>query len=176
MPLKLNISGVLAPIFAAVLLGFVRLLFTWPLFQSIPVIGRWAQLYLTTNSVWLMLVQVTLIVFFCFFYTTIVFNPEETAENLRKNGAFIPGYRPGAMTQNYLIYVIDRLTVLGSTYIAFVAVLPDLLSRVFQVQFPFQGTSFLIAVSVSLELISQIHSYIISHQYGSLLRNKVTKG
>lgn len=176
MPLKLNISGVLAPIFAAVLLGFVKLLFTWPLLQSIPVIGPWIQTNLTSGSMWLSIVQVTLIIFFCFFYTTIVFNPEETSENLRKNGAFIPGYRPGVMTKNYLIYVIDRLTVIGSTYIAFVAILPDLLSRAFQVQFPFQGTSFLIAVSVSLELISQVHSYIISHQYGSLLRNKVTKG
>lgn len=172
MPLKLNPTGVLAPIFAATLLGFFNMMGNWPLLQKIPVLNTFLAFFFSGRGPAFIFVQAGLIIFFCFFYTTIVFNPEETAENLRKNGAFIPGYRPGAMTSNYFIYLLNRLTVLGSLYITFVVILPSLLNYVFGLNFPFQGTSFLISVSVSLELISQIHSYIISHQYNSLLRRK----
>ena len=170
MPFKLNASGVLSPIFAATLLGFFKLLANWPFLKNVPVVsGLFSVLFSDQTPIGL-LVQIMLIVFFAFFYTTIVFNPDETAENLRKNGAFIPGYRPGTMTRDYFIYLLNRLTVIGAGYIAFVVVMPELMNIVFGLNFPFQGTSFLISVSVSLELISQVHSYIISHQYKSLLR------
>lgn len=172
MPFKLNASGVLSPIFAATLLGFFKLLGNWPILKSIPVVSTvFATLFSDQGPIGLC-VQISLIVFFAFFYTTIVFNPDETAENLRKNGAFIPGYRPGIMTRDYFIYLLNRLTVIGAAYIAFVVVMPDLMNIIFKLNFPFQGTSFLISVSVSLELISQVHSYIISHQYRSLLRRQ----
>jgi len=172
MPFKLNASGVLSPIFAATLLGFFKLLGNWPFIKSIPVVNTVFATMFSDQGPISLCVQVLLIVFFAFFYTTIVFNPEETAENLRKNGAFIPGYRPGEKTKEYFIYLLNRLTVLGAAYIAFVVIMPDLMNIVFKLNFPFQGTSFLISVSVSLELISQIHSYIISHQYRSLLRRQ----
>jgi preprotein translocase subunit SecY len=172
MPFKLNASGVLSPIFAATLLGFFKLLGNWEPIKKIPVINTVFSTFFSNQGMAGLFVQVTLIVFFAFFYTTIVFNPDETAESLRKNGAFIPGYRPGIMTRNYFIYLLNRLTVIGATYIAFVVIMPDLMNAIFKLNFPFQGTSFLISVSVSLELISQIHSYIISHQYRSLLRRQ----
>lgn len=170
MPIKLNSTGVLSPIFAMALLGFFRMMGNWPLVAHIPIVRDVFAVFSFDNGIISILVQVALIVFFAFFYTTIVFNPEETTENLRKSGAFIPGYRPGVMTANYLTSLLHRLTVVGSAYIAFVVVLPALLNRLFYLNFPFQGTSFLIAVSVSLEIISQVHSYIISHQYGALLK------
>jgi preprotein translocase subunit SecY len=177
MPFKLNASGVLSPIFAATLMGFFKLLGNWPWLKSIPVVSSILGVLFSDQGAIALCVQIALILFFAFFYTTIVFNPDETAESLRKNGAFIPGYRPGIMTRNYFIYLLNRLTVIGAAYIAFVVVMPDLMNVFFDLNFPFQGTSFLISVSVSLELISQIHSYIISHQYGSVLRqNQHMKG
>ena len=177
MPFKLNASGVLSPIFAATLMGFFKLLSNWPFLKSVPVISPILGFLFSDQVTVGLCVQITLIMFFAFFYTTIVFNPDETAESLRKNGAFIPGYRPGIMTRNYFIYLLNRLTVIGAAYIAFVVVMPDLMNIFFDLNFPFQGTSFLISVSVSLELISQVHSYIISHQYGSVLRqNQHAKG
>jgi preprotein translocase subunit SecY len=172
MPFKLNTSGVLSPIFAATLLGFFKLLGNAPWLKAVPFLSPIFALIFSDQGVVGLSVQVSLIVFFAFFYTTIVFNPDETAESLRKNGAFIPGYRPGIMTRNYFVYLLNRLTVIGSAYIAFVVIMPELLNLLFGLSFPFQGTSFLISVSVSLELISQIHSYIISHQYSSLLRKQ----
>ncbi len=170
MPLKLNITGVLPPIFASAILGFLDMFSRMPFWTHVPVISSLMGSAGSGKGYTLLTVQVFLIVFFAFFYTTIVFNPEETAENLRKSGAFIPGYRPGAMTANYFVYLLNRLTVIGSFYIALVVVLPSLANIMFGLNFPFQGTSFLISVSVSLELISQVHSYIISHQYGHLMR------
>jgi preprotein translocase subunit SecY len=172
MPLKLNTTGVLPPIFAATILGFFDTLMNWPLLKKVPFLGDILGFALGRQGLGILFVQATLIIFFSFFYTTIVFNPEETAESLRKNGAFIPGYRPGAMTAGYFVYLLNRLTVLGSGYIAFIVILPALVNWGLGLNFPFQGTSFLISVSVSLELISQVHSYIISHQYGDLLRKQ----
>lgn len=170
IPFKLNATGVLPPIFAASLLGFFKMFSNWSLIKNMPYVGQ-AMGYMFADSGLISVgVQVALIIFFAFFYVTIVFNPDETAENLRKNGAFIPGYRPGQMTANYMVYLLNRLTVIGACYIAFVVILPTLANEMFGMNLTFQGTSVLIAVSVSLELISQIHSYIISHQYGHLLR------
>lgn len=172
MPLKLNATGVLPPIFAMALLQFLTMLGNWPLLKKIPLVGPFLSSVFSGYGIGMLAMQVILIVFFSFFYTSIVFNPEETAENLRKNGAFIPGYRPGTMTADYFIYLLNRLTVLGAAYIAFVVILPSLANYLFHLDFPFQGTSFLISVSVSLELISQVHSYLISHQYSRLLKRQ----
>lgn len=172
MPIKLNITGVLPLIFAVALLGFFRMLGNWSVIQYIPVVKDVFPVLFSDRGFFAIALQVGLIVFFSFFYTTIVFNPEETAENLRKNGAFVPGYRPGTMTAQYFLYLVNRLTTVGSIYIALVAVFPALVSQIFRVNFPFQGTSFLITVSVTLEMISQVHSYIISHQYSGLLKRK----
>lgn len=170
IPFKLNATGVLPPIFAASLLGFFKMFANWSLIKNTPYVGD-AFSYMFADSGFFSLgIQVALIVFFAFFYVTIVFNPDETAENLRKNGAFIPGYRPGKMTADYMVYLLNRLTVVGAAYIAAVVIFPTLMNEIFGLNLTFQGTSVLIAVSVSLELISQIHSYIISHQYGHLLK------
>lgn len=175
MPLKLNITGVLPPIFATAILGFLDILGNWTVLKNIPFLGSLMKSLFSGGGFSILFMQISLIIFFAFFYTVIVFNPDETAENLRKNGAFIPGYRPGAMTSNYFSYLLNRLTVVGAAYIAFIVVLPSILNLVFRLQFPFQGTSFLISVSVSLELISQIHSYIISHQYANLMKRQKRK-
>jgi preprotein translocase subunit SecY len=111
-----------------------------------------------------------LIIFFCFFYTSIVFNPEETAENLRKYGGFIPGYRPGKRTAEHLDYVLTRLTVIGSIYIAAVCVLPELLRNQFNGRFYIGGTSLLIVVSVTMDTVSQIQSHLIGHQYEGMIK------
>ena len=169
MPMKLNSTGVLPPIFALALIGFLQLLANSPVIAKIPPLRIFFTYFFTEAGIFL-LVKIALILFFAFFYTKIVFNPEETAENLRKNGGFIPGYRPGKMTADYFEYLLNRLTCIGGAYLAFVVVLPDLLSKIFHLEFTFQGTSFLIAVSVSMDCITQVHSYLIAHQYETLLK------
>ena len=115
-----------------------------------------------------MLLYVALIVFFCFFYTAIVFNPTETADNLRKYGGFIPGIRPGKNTADYLDYVLTRLTVVGAAYLAAVCVLPEFLIAQYTVPFYFGGTSLLIVVSVTMDTVAQIQSHLLAHQYEGL--------
>ncbi len=170
MPIKLNSTGVLPPIFAMAVLGFFGMLGNWSMLSHVPFVQDIFSLFLSDGSIVYMCIKVFLIVFFAFFYTSVVFNPEETAENLRKNGAFISGYRPGVVTAQYLDYLLTRLTVVGAAYIAFVVILPNILNRLFHLNFPFQGTSFLIVVSVSWEIISQLHAYLISHQYQALIK------
>ena len=111
-----------------------------------------------------------LIVFFCFFYTAIVFNPAETADNLRKYGGFIPGIRPGKNTADYLDYVLTRLTVVGAAYLAAVCILPEILISQYSVPFYFGGTSLLIVVSVTMDTVAQIHSHLLAHQYEGLIK------
>jgi preprotein translocase subunit SecY len=111
-----------------------------------------------------------LIIFFCFFYTSIVFNPEETAENLRKYGGFIPGYRPGKRTAEHLDYVLTRLTVLGALYMAAICVLPEIVRYDFGGRFYIGGTSLLIVVSVTMDTVSQIQSHLIGHQYEGMIK------
>jgi preprotein translocase subunit SecY len=117
-------------------------------------------------------------VFFCFFYTAVTFNPEETAENLKKAGGFIPGIRPGKNTQDYLDYVLTRITVLGSVYLAFVCLLPDYVMGATGKQqfFVIGGTSLLILVNVTVDTIAQIQSHLLAHQYGDLLKKAKLKG
>ena len=169
MPLKLNTAGVIPPIFASSLL---LLPMTIAGFSSgsgpdwvaslVSVLGRGQPLYL--------LIYVSFIVFFAFFYTSIVFNPEETAENLRKNGGFVPGIRPGENTAVFLDHVLTRLTTIGAIYLAAVCILPEIMMSKYSVPFYFGGTSLLIVVNVTMDTVTQVQSHLIAHQYEGLLK------
>jgi preprotein translocase subunit SecY len=115
-------------------------------------------------------------VFFAFFYTAVVFNPEEVAENLKKHGGFVPGIRPGKRTAEYLDYVLTRLTVVGAIYLSIVCVLPELLISELAVPFYFGGTSLLIVVSVTMDFITQVQSHLLAHQYGDLIEKSKLRG
>ncbi len=175
LPLKLNSSGVIPPIFASSLLLLP---------VSITGFGagansEWATLfaqYLGHGKPLYLVLYVGLIVFFAFFYTAVVFNPADTADNLKKYGGFIPGIRPGKNTADYLDYVLTRLTVLGAAYLAVVCVLPEMLLAWRQLPFYFGGTSLLIVVSVTMDTVAQIHSHLLAHQYEGLIRKSKLKG
>jgi preprotein translocase subunit SecY len=117
-----------------------------------------------------------LIVFFAFFYTAIVFNPQENAEMLRKYGGFVPGIRPGKNTADYLDYVLTRITFIGSLYLVFICLLPEMLISHYAIPFYFGGTSLLIAVSVTMDTVAQVHSHLIAHQYEGLIKKAKLKG
>jgi preprotein translocase subunit SecY len=117
-----------------------------------------------------------LIIFFCFFYTSVVFNPEDTAENLRKYGGFMPGIRPGKRTAEYLDYVLTRLTVIGALYIAIVCLLPEILIGYYNAPFYMGGTSVLIVVSVTMDTVTQIQSHLLAHQYEGLIKRSRLRG
>ncbi len=121
-------------------------------------------------------VFVAMITFFAFFYTSIIFNPEDTAENLKKNGGFIPGYRPGQNTADYLDYLLTRLTVVGAIYLSAVCVLPEVLISQYNVPFYLGGTSLLIVVGVGMDTMSQIQSHLLAHQYEGLIKKSRLKG
>ena len=110
------------------------------------------------------------IVFFCFFYTAVVFNPDDTADNLKKHGGFVPGIRPGKRTSEYLDYVLTRLTVVGAAYLSLVCILPEILVSQWAVPFYFGGTSLLIVVSVTMDTVAQIQSHLVAHQYEGLIK------
>jgi preprotein translocase subunit SecY len=175
LPLKLNTSGVIPPIFASslLLLPITAAQFSqsagpeW-LQGVVAALGRGQPLYLA--------IYVGLILFFAFFYTAVVFNPTETADNLRKYGGFIPGIRPGQKTAEFIDYVLTRITVLGALYLAVVCVLPELLISYAGVPFYFGGTSLLIAVSVTMDTVAQIQSHLIAQQYEGLLKKAKLKG
>ena len=175
LPLKLNSSGVIPPIFASSLLllpitvaQFAQGSGSEWLNAIVAALGRGQPLYLA--------VYVGLIVFFAFFYTSIVFNPQETADNLRKYGGFLPGIRPGAKTAEYIDYVLTRITVVGAIYLAIVCVLPELLISYAAVPFYFGGTSLLIAVSVTMDTVEQIQSHLLAHQYEGLIKKAKLRG
>jgi preprotein translocase subunit SecY len=143
--------------------------------QSMGIIGEITR-YLAHGTPLYMLLYVSLIVFFCFFYTAIVFNPTETADNLRKYGGFIPGIRPGKNTADYLDYVLTRITVIGAVYLAAVCILPEFLISQYSVPFYFGGTSLLIVVSVTMDTVAQIHSHLLAHQYEGLIKKSRLRG
>ena len=116
------------------------------------------------------------IIFFSFFYTSIVFNPEETAENLRKHGGFVPGIRPGKKTTEYLDYILTRLTVIGAIYITFVCLLPEFVIASYQVPFFLGGTSILIVISVTMDTVTQVQSHLLAHQYEGLIKKTRLRG
>lgn len=123
-----------------------------------------------------MLIFVSLIIFFAFFYTAVVFNPTETADNLRKYGGFIPGIRPGEKTAQFIDYVLTRITVVGAIYLAIVCVMPEILISYAAVPFYFGGTSLLIAVSVTMDTVAQIQSHLIAQQYEGLIKKAKLRG
>jgi preprotein translocase subunit SecY len=175
LPLKLNSSGVIPPIFASSLLLLPA---------SVAGFGAggnsgWAQffaLYLGHGKPLYLALYVALIVFFAFFYTAVVFNPADTADNLKKYGGFIPGIRPGKNTADYLDFVLTRLTVLGAAYLAIVCVLPEMLLSWRALPFYFGGTSLLIVVSVTMDTVAQIHSHLLAHQYEGLIKKSKLRG
>ena len=175
LPLKLNTAGVIPPIFASSLLLL-------PL-TAVGFAGgegpEWLQAvsrYLAHGTALYMILYSALIVFFCFFYTAIVFNPADTAENLRKYGGFIPGIRPGKNTADYIDYVLSRLTVIGSAYLVAVCLLPEILISQHSVPFYFGGTSLLIVVTVTMDTVAQIHSHLLAHQYEGLIKKAKLRG
>jgi len=175
LPLKINTSGVIPPIFASSLLLLPATIANFQTSQSFGWLGN-ITAYLAPGRPLYMLLYVALIVFFCFFYTAIVFNPTETADNLRKYGGFIPGIRPGKNTADYLDYVLTRLTVVGAAYLAAVCILPEILISEYSVPFYFGGTSLLIVVSVTMDTVAQIHSHLLAHQYEGLIRKSRLRG
>jgi preprotein translocase subunit SecY len=176
LPLKINTSGVIPPIFASSLLLFPA---TIASFQGNAGEGGIAQFfgtYLAHGQPLYLLAYIGLIVFFCFFYTTVVFNPADTAENLKKNGGFVPGIRPGKNTAEYLEYILNRLTVIGALYLSAVCILPELLIARGGVPFYFGGTSLLIVVSVTLDTVTQIQAHLLAHQYEGLIKKARLRG
>ena len=175
LPLKINTAGVIPPIFASsiLLLPVTALSInagTGPdwLMSITALLGRGQPLY--------MLLYVSAIVFFAFFYTSIVFNAQDTADNLKNNGGFVPGIRPGEPTADYIDYVLTRLTVIGSAYLSAVCLLPEILISKYSVPFYLGGTSLLIVVTVTMDLVAQVHSHLIAHQYEGLIKKAKLRG
>jgi preprotein translocase subunit SecY len=176
LPLKINTSGVIPPIFASSLLLLPATVANFQANgQSFGWIGE-ITAYLAHGRPLYMALYVGLICFFCFFYTAIVFNPTETADNLRKYGGFIPGIRPGKNTADYLDYILTRLTVVGAAYLSAVCILPEILISEYSVPFYFGGTSLLIVVSVTMDTVAQIHSHLLAHQYEGLIKKAKLRG
>ncbi len=175
LPLKLNPAGVIPPIFASSLLLMPLTVAGFSGGEA----GGWLGLvtaYLGHGQPLYMALYVGLIIFFAFFYTAIVFNPADTAENLRKHGGFIPGIRPGKNTTDYLNHVLMRLVTVGSLYLALVCLLPELLISQYSVPFYFGGTSLLIVVSVTMDTVAQVHSHLLAHQYEGLVKKAKLRG
>ncbi|WP_221065834.1 preprotein translocase subunit SecY [Methylomagnum ishizawai] len=170
LPLKLNMSGVIPPIFASSIILFPATLAGWFGNNESLVWLQDIAATLSPGQPLYVFFYATAIVFFCFFYAALVFNSNETAENLKKSGAFIPGVRPGQHTANYIDSVMTRLTLVGAMYITSVCLLPEFLILYWNVPFYFGGTSLLIIVVVVMDFMSQIQTYIISHQYEGLLK------
>ena len=176
LPLKVNISGVIPAIFASSLLLFPSTIVNMSSAMTYEEISGWKQflsLYLSHGHPLYISVYSMLIVFFCFFYTSIIFNSEETANNLRKGGAVIVGRRPGKHTADYFEYVITRLTVLGSFYMVVVCVVPEILMSKYSIPFYLGGTSILIVVNVVMDVFAQIQTHLLGRQYSDL--NKLTR-
>lgn len=176
LPLKINMAGVIPPIFASSIILFPATLAQWFghskgmewLNQVGIALSMGQPLYLIFYS--------AAIVFFCYFYTALVFNPREIAENLKKSGAFIPGIRPGDQTASYIDLVITRLTFFGAVYITLISLLPDVLISIWHMPFYFGGTSLLIVVVVLMDFMSQVQAHLLSHQYDSIMKKSRLKG
>jgi len=176
LPLKLNMAGVIPPIFASSIILF-------PATIASMFAGRESLNWLKDVGAALspgqpiyVLLYAVAILFFCFFYTALVFNPRETADNLKKSGAFIPGYRPGEQTSRYIDKVMTRLTLVGAVYITLVCLIPEFLIVNWNVPFYFGGTSLLIIVVVSMDFMAQVQTYVMTHQYENLLKKANFKG
>ncbi|MDR0678144.1 MAG: preprotein translocase subunit SecY [Holosporaceae bacterium] len=174
LPLKINSAGVIPPIFAYSLLSMPLMLANFIGNTDNELLKSFIEFF-SRGGVLFSFVLVLMIVFFSFFYTAIVFNPTETADNLKKAGGFIPGVRPGQATADYLDYILTRLTTVGALYMSFVCILPDVMNAKFGVHFIFGGTGILIIVGVTMDTISQVYTHILSHQYRGVLK-KIERG
>jgi len=175
LPLKLNTAGVIPPIFASSLLLLPTTAASFG--------GGQGPEWLNVITAWLahgqplyMALYAGLIIFFCFFYTAIVFNPDDTADNLKKYGGFIPGIRPGKRTAEYIDHVLTRLTVVGALYLTFVCLLPEVLISQYSIPFYFGGTSLLIVVNVTMDTVAQVQSHLLAHQYEGLIKKSKLRG
>jgi preprotein translocase subunit SecY len=170
LPLKVNMSGVIPAIFASSIVIFPSTLATW--FSGSEGLSWLTDVSaaLTPGNLAYTILYSGLIIFFCFFYTAMVFNSKETADNLKRSGAFIPGIRPGRQTAEYIDFVLTRLTMVGSVYLVAVCLLPDIFRVLWAVPFYFGGTSVLIVVVVIMDFIAQVQAHLISHQYDSLMK------
>ncbi|MCB1472579.1 MAG: preprotein translocase subunit SecY, partial [Rhodobiaceae bacterium] len=175
LPLKLNTAGVIPPIFASSLLLLPVTVANFTAGQGpewlttvTALLGHGQPLYL--------LFYAAMIIFFAFFYTAIVFNPQDTADNLKKHGGFIPGIRPGEKTAQYIDYVLTRITVLGALYLAVVCLLPEFLIGYSGIPFYLGGTSLLIVVSVTMDTVAQVQGHLLAHQYEGLIKKSKLRG
>ncbi len=176
LPLKLNMAGVIPPIFASSIILFPATIAGW--FGSNQSMS-WLKdvgASLSPGQPLHAILYAAAIIFFCFFYTALVFNPRETADNLKKSGAFIPGYRPGEQTSRFIDKVMTRLTLIGAVYITLVCLIPEFLIVSWNVPFYFGGTSLLIIVVVAMDFMAQVQAYVMTHQYESLLKKANFKG
>ncbi|MBU0961950.1 MAG: preprotein translocase subunit SecY, partial [Proteobacteria bacterium] len=172
LPLKINIAGVIPPIFASSLMmfpatigGFVQV--------------EWVQKVssaMAPGTIYYYILYVAMIVFFCFFYTAVTFKPDDVAENLKKNGGFVPGIRPGKRTAEFIDKVLTRLTVVGATYLSIVCVLPTILIAKFNLPFYFGGTALLIIVGVAIDTISQVESHMVMRNYEGFMKQGKIRG
>lgn len=178
LPLKVNMAGVIPPIFASSIILFPGTIATW--FGSgegvVADVLQQVSMTLSPGQPLYVLLYAAAIIFFCFFYTALVFNPRETADNLKKSGAFIPGIRPGEQTSRYIDKVMTRLTLAGALYITFVCLVPEFMMIAWNVQFYFGGTSLLIIVVVIMDFMAQVQTHLMSHQYDSVLKKANLKG
>ncbi|HPR05425.1 MAG TPA: preprotein translocase subunit SecY [Denitromonas sp.] len=176
LPLKLNMAGVIPPIFASSIILFPATLGQWFGASEGMTWLRDISATLAPGQPIYVMLYAAAIVFFCFFYTALVFNARETADNLKKSGAFVPGIRPGEQTARYIDRILMRLTMAGAVYITLVCLLPEFLILKWNVPFYFGGTSLLIIVVVTMDFMAQVQAYIMSHQYESLLKKANFKG
>jgi len=178
LPLKVNMAGVIPPIFSSSIILFPGTIATW--FGSgegmVADFLQQVSMTLSPGQPLYVLLYAAAIIFFCFFYTALVFNPRETADNLKKSGAFIPGIRPGEQTSRYIDKVMTRLTLAGALYITFVCLVPEFMMIAWNVQFYFGGTSLLIIVVVIMDFMAQVQTHMMSHQYDSVLKKANLKG
>jgi preprotein translocase subunit SecY len=175
LPLKLNTSGVIPPIFASSLLLLPTTIANFNVGQG-PGWLTTITTQLSHGRPLFLVLYVSLIVFFAFFYTAIVFNPTETADNLKKHGGFIPGIRPGERTAEYIDYVLTRITVIGAIYLSIVCIIPEILISYAAVPFYFGGTSLLIVVSVTMDTVAQVQGHLLAHQYEGLIKKSKLRG
>jgi preprotein translocase subunit SecY len=176
LPLKVNMAGVIPAIFASSIILFPGTIATW--FGQNPNLA-WLQdvsLMLSPGQPLYVILYAMAIIFFCFFYTALVFNPRETADNLKKSGAFVPGIRPGEQTSKYIDKVMTRLTLAGALYITFICLVPEFMTIAWNVPFYFGGTSLLIMVVVIMDFMAQVQTHLMSHQYDSVLKKANLKG
>ncbi|MBF0438350.1 MAG: preprotein translocase subunit SecY [Magnetococcales bacterium] len=172
LPLKVNTAGVIPPIFASSIILFPVTIANFAPWEGLKSVAS----ALSPGNVAYMVVYSVAIIFFCFFYTAIVFNPQETADNLQKYGGFVPGIRPGIRTAEYLDKILTRLTLVGAVYVTAVCLLPEILISSYNVPFYFGGTSMLIVVGVTMDTTAQIQSFLISRQYEGLMQRAKIRG